>query len=236
MGHEAMKLSFSPHEVEWTPDKLRRFWDFTANNMGDLYFAKMVGHSVVAYAARHIRIGTSLDLGCGEGDLIVHLLKHGRCFGADQSPASVAAVNVRFAGHRNFAGAAVGTEGLPLVDTIFMLEVVEHLDDNVLNDAIAKARSLLKPGGSIVITTPNDEDLSLSRRMCPDCGCVFHQMQHVRSWSAATLSERMSQLGFHTLQCKPTLFSPHHAAGAVIDRLRYWLLQRKMPNLVYIGT
>jgi SAM-dependent methyltransferase len=221
------------HEVEWTPEKLARFWDFTARTMPTLYFARQVGHSVISYVSRHIPIRTALDLGCGEGDLIAHLLAN-PVYGADQSPVSVAAVNRRFSGEPNFRGATVGTEGLPEVDTIFMIEVVEHMDDAALKAAISEARRLLKHSGNLVITTPNEEVLALGKRMCPDCGCIFHQMQHVRSWSAASLSAFMSAQGFKTVRCEPTLFSLYKGIKAAVDRMRY--RKRSLPNLVYIGT
>lgn len=224
------------HEVKWTGDKVRAFWDFSAPRLADLYFAKSVGRSVIRHVSKRIRIGTALDLGCGGGDLIGYLLaaSYSAC-GSDQSPESVAIVNRRFADNPRFRGAFVGTDGLPPVDTVFMLEVVEHMDDKALTSALKDAKRLLKPGGHLVLTTPNDEDLEFSKRMCPDCGCVFHQMQHVRSWTAASLAEYVERKGFKTLASEATLFSAHKGVAAGADRLRFTLKGRKLPHLVYIG-
>lgn len=227
-------MVFSPHEIEWTAEKVRRFWDHSASDMSNLYFSKMVGHSVVAYVSRRITIGTALDLGCGTGGLIEHLLaRRLMAFGADQSADSVAAVNSRLAGKVGFQGAYVGIDHVPAVDTVFMLEVIEHMDDEALGSALTDAKRLLKPGGHLVLTTPNEEKLVASRRICPECGCMFHAMQHIRSWSAETLSDYMAASGFQEVSCEGTLFSAHHSLKGSIDRLRY--RRRHKPHLIYIG-
>lgn len=230
-----MQARFEPHPVQWTPDKVRRFWDHSTAGMADIYFAKMVGHSIVSYVERQIRIGTALDLGCGTGGLIDSLLARGsEAFGSDQSPETVAALNGRLAHRHGFKGAYVGTDRIPPVDTVFMLEVIEHMDDLALAAALKAAATLLKPGGHLVLTTPNEERLAASLRICPDCGCEFHTMQHVRSWSAPTLDAHMRASGFRTVRCESTLFSPHRGIKAAADRLRF--SRRQKPHLVYIGS
>jgi 2-polyprenyl-3-methyl-5-hydroxy-6-metoxy-1,4-benzoquinol methylase len=225
---------FRPHAIQWTPEKVRRFWDHSMAGMTDIYFAKMVGHSIVRYVSNKIPLGTALDLGCGTGGLIDHLLASGTSvYGSDQSPEAVAAVNVRFAASSGFKGAFVGTASIPPVDSVFMLEVIEHMDDATLASAIASATKLIKRGGHLILTTPNQERLAASERICPDCGCTFHTMQHVRSWSATTLEAHMSVAGFRTICCEPTLFSAHKGAKAIADRLRF--RHRHKPHLVYIG-
>jgi 2-polyprenyl-3-methyl-5-hydroxy-6-metoxy-1,4-benzoquinol methylase len=114
-----------------------------------------------------------------------------------------------------------------------MLEVVEHMDDEALTRALRDAHRILKPGGHLVLTTPNDEDLRAAKRMCPECGAVFHQMQHVRSWSAATLAEFVGKFGFETQSAKAIVLSRYRGLMGMAHRLRF--ARRKRPNLVYIG-
>ena len=226
------------HEIEWTPERIRRFWDYMGGTPGfeDLYFARQAGAALIRYVARHIRIGTAVDMGCGRGDLLQLLMAKGYdCYGTDQSQASVEAVNARFEGNPRFRGAVLGTE-LPdgIADTVFMLEVVEHMDDAALSEALSDAARILKTGGHLVLTTPNDEDLQAAKRMCPECGAVFHQMQHVRSWTAETLSRFVEMAGFQCRRAEATLLSSYSGLMAVAHKLRY--AGRKRPNLVYIGV
>lgn len=227
------------HEIDWTPERVRRFWDYMGGTPGfeDLYFAKRSGPALVKYVASKIRIGTAVDMGCGRGDLLQLLLDRGYdAYGADQSQASVDAVNARFEVNPRFHGAVVGGAALhdAIADTVFMLEVVEHMDDAALTEALGDARRVLKTGGHLVLTTPNDEDLQAAKRMCPECGAVFHQMQHVRSWTAESLSQFLATLGFKRRSAKATVLSSHSGLMGIAHKLRY--TGRKCPNLVYIGV
>lgn len=223
---------FEPHEVEWSPERIRRFWDYYSSNsaLSETYFARIVGRSLVDYVHKTITIGTAIDIGCGRGDLIHHLLRKGfPTYGTDQSPASIEAVRARFETNPLFLGAG---EDPPIADTAFMLEVVEHMDDEALGVALAIAKRLLKSDGHLVITTPNEEHLDASNIMCPECGCVFHRIQHVRSWSAASLRGVLEKSGFETISCEPYRLSWRHGLMGQADKLRF---RHQKPNLIYIG-
>jgi SAM-dependent methyltransferase len=229
-----------PHELDWTADRIRAFWDYYSANeaLDDSYFSKQAGRSLLAYVSRKVRIGTAVDIGCGCGDLIGYLLDRGiQARGADQSPASVARVNARFAESPSFRGAVVGTGALPdgTADTAFILEVVEHLDDATLDSILREAHRVLRPGGQLVVTTPNQENLGARKVYCPDCGAVFHRMQHVRAWSAESLSARVGTHGFECLSAEAIALSPFAGWRDLAWRVAYPLFMKKRPNLIYIG-
>jgi 2-polyprenyl-3-methyl-5-hydroxy-6-metoxy-1,4-benzoquinol methylase len=71
---------------------------------------------------------------------------------------------------------------------VILLEVIEHLSNEHLDQAFAEIKRLLKPGGRLILSTPNREDLAGLARMCPDCGSVFHVWQHIRSWAPDQLT------------------------------------------------
>lgn len=227
------------HDVTWTPERIKRFWDFQSSSdaMEDEYFSKLRGRALIDFVARRIRIGSAFDMGCGRGDLIGYLLGKHEAGGADQSPESVAATNRKFEGHPRFRGAFVGTDEVlsELADTVFIVEVVEHLDDATLDSVLKEARRLLKPGGHLVLTTPNEENLQASQVMCPECACVFHRWQHVRSWTPDSLAKHVSAFGFEGTAVA-TLLSQYAGFKRLLQRAIFAIRGDRLPHMVYIGT
>jgi SAM-dependent methyltransferase len=231
------------HPIEWTPERVKRFWDFYSSNpaLEDSYFARMVGRSLLAFVSKRIEIGSAVDIGCGPGDLIELLLAAGhRAWGADSSPSSLDRVRSRFEGQSGFQGATMmelGKISLPSesVDTAFMLEVVEHMDDSALGASLTEAGRVLRKDGHLVLTTPNEENLDANKTMCPECGCVYHRIQHVRAWSAASLRAYVEPFGFTTVTCEATVLSPYTGPLGLLYRTVYPMIRHRRPHLVYIG-
>lgn len=208
--------------------------------MEDVYFAREVGRSLLNYVSKRIGIGTAVDIGCGRGDLIELLIKRGNdVYGVDQSPSSIDQVQKRFAGEPRFKGAARidGAIQLPdcSVDAGFMVEVVEHLDDGALGKALGEAHRIIRRGGHLVLTTPNEENLALSETMCPECGSIYHRVQHVRSWSAQTLSEWVRPFGFEMVSAEATVLSRYSGPLGLAYALVYRAIRKRKPHLIYIG-
>jgi ubiquinone/menaquinone biosynthesis C-methylase UbiE len=153
-----------------------------------------------------------LDFGCGTGIL---LEKAGKRFhpsglmGTDYSPSSVKETKRRCSGLSAFE-AAWPLTGFPCsldeasCDVAFLVEVIEHLYDEDVDATLAELRRVLRSGGHLVVTTPNDEDLSRNSVMCPECGATFHTKQHVRSWTATALEDRLRSSGFEPLETAVT--------------------------------
>jgi SAM-dependent methyltransferase len=228
-----------PHDIVWTTDRIQRFWDFISSSSGleDSYFSKARGRSIIDFVSRRIDIGTALDMGCGRGDLIGYLLDDYEACGVDQSPQSIASVKLRFRSHPRFRGVFADSKDLPdaSVDTIFIIEVVEHLDDEVLASVMSEARRLLKPTGYLVLTTPNDENLDAQKIMCPECACIFHQWQHVRSWTTSGLAQHVRGFGFQG-KAVATLLSHHEGLKRTAHKIVHRLSRHSMPHMVYIGS
>nr|MDO8088293.1 class I SAM-dependent methyltransferase [Candidatus Sigynarchaeum springense] len=95
--------SFNKHKIEWTSEKIGRFWDFTSKTNVP-YFSKQVGANVISMVGRQLSIrGPVLDYGSGPGYLLNNLLDMGLdCHGLDISKTAVDLINTRFKKLPNF--------------------------------------------------------------------------------------------------------------------------------------
>jgi SAM-dependent methyltransferase len=149
-----------------------------------------------------------LDYGCGIGTLAEHLLRAGaRVAGLDASSDSVDRANERLRYYNGWLGAFVADAGsgareLGPFDIVTCLEVVEHLDDTALPAVLGDIRHLLKPGGTAIFTTPNNEKLEDNFIYCPFCDNVFHHVQHMRSFDRRSLSDVLIKEGFTVDFCQ----------------------------------
>lgn len=95
-----------------------------------------------------------LDIGCGDGSLIIKFKKHCETFGVDISQN---AINMAKEAGINAYQADVSSERLPFqdeyLDIIYMGDVIEHLTNP--DFAIKEVTRVLKPDGFLVLSTPN---------------------------------------------------------------------------------
>lgn len=205
-------------EVQWDQKKIKAFWDGTASDadMADTYFSRQRGRSLLRRVRPYLpERGHFVDLGCGPGYFIDHLLAAGyTCEGADLSQASIDLLNTRLQKHPLFRQGRVfhSPTEIPFekhsVDVAFSLETLEHLLDADLSTYLANVYALIRPAGLLVVTVPLEENLDLSKVICPTCGCRFHRMQHVRSFSTESLEQLMEISGFRTLLCSGVMLWP----------------------------
>jgi 2-polyprenyl-3-methyl-5-hydroxy-6-metoxy-1,4-benzoquinol methylase len=232
---------FNP--LEWTDSQVASFWDFHARQAEGRaaqhgYFSAEVGDHVAAYLASMglLQPGARvLDFGCGTGHFLEALAKRqGRLelHGVDFSADSIAETSHRLASRKGFVEARA-IQQLPSpwaagsFDLITSLEVVEHLDDAKLDGFLEEAARLLRPGGRLFVTTPNDENLQAGQVACPNCHSIFHRWQHVRTWTAGSLIRHVAPFGFSPVRVEATNFEPR------LKNLARRLLRRRFgANLV----
>lgn len=101
--------------------------------------------------------GYVLDAGCGNGVVASLVAQRGcRVLGIDHDPGAVAIATDWFSGpSTSFALGGLDSDALEegSFDGALLLEVIEHLEDP--SDALRRLRRLLKPGGWLILSTPN---------------------------------------------------------------------------------
>ena len=232
-----------PIALEWTDEKVAQFWNWQGR-FAQTYFTFQFGAQIASQLRRPLAGRTTvLDYGCGPGFLIPHLVRLGKKITAtDFSVNAIAAANAAFKDLAGFHGAKVVADLLNTearFDAAVSIEVIEHLNDAHLESFFENLRRLLRPEGTAIITTPNEEDLNLSMVYCADSNRVFHRWQHVRSWSAEGLATAMTAHGFVVETTYTTDFSKARFGDPVgaAKRLVKAALGRpeKRPHLVCIG-
>ncbi len=106
------------------------------------------------------------------------------------------------------------------IDVLIMLNVLEHIEDDVL--ALQKAFNLLKPGGALIIEVPAGPNLY---------DAYDAELHHFRRYSATELQAKLTQTGFKVIR-KSHLGFVLFPAFAAVKLLNKWLPSRKNKTVV----
>ena len=247
--NDIMSNEYTPHELEWTDEKVSRFWNFRNNYQpyDDTWFTQQVGNAVLKFVHGKVPLkGKILDYGTGKGFLVQYLLENypsAEIFACDFTDSLVAETAAKFSSKPAFKGCAHLTT-LPSAyeanyfDVVFLIETIEHLTDNYINATMQEINRILKPGGVVVITTPNVDILEKTYVQCADCGATFHHMQHIRKWNANSLESLAKKFNFSTMYCKGMNIQWYTRNGLIhrmADQVKQLFSKPKRANLVYIG-
>ena len=244
-----MSNEYKPHILEWTDEKVSRFWNFRNNyaHYNDTWFTQQVGGALLRLVNRKHRLtGNILDYGTGKGFLVNRLLEdypRAAIYACDFTDSLAKEVDEKFSSSKAFHGCRLLTT-LPssyeadFFDVVFLIETIEHLTDNYLEATLREINRVLKPGGIVVITTPNNEQLDKNFVHCADCGASFHHMQHLRSWNEKSLSAMAASFNFSNLFCKGMNIKWYNKNGYfyyAFDQLKRIFSSPNKEHLVYIG-
>ena len=102
--------------------------------------------------------GSHLDIACGPGTLIGTLASHSPSVGVDIAPDQIRYAERTYGtpDHR-FEQIEEGTLPFPeaTYDIVTLLDVIEHLTENEANQLLLETHRVLRPGGRVLIGTPN---------------------------------------------------------------------------------
>jgi 2-polyprenyl-3-methyl-5-hydroxy-6-metoxy-1,4-benzoquinol methylase len=166
-----------------------------------------------------------LDLGCGDGRLLAMLREHGapgwQLEGLDFSEAAVARCRAR-----GFPARAGRVEDFDAPDASFdavvMMQILEHLDDP--RSALARVAALLRPGGVLVVETPNVGGLDYRWFRGRYWG-MYHFPRHWNLFSSEGLARLLRESGFTVVGTERLL-----STSSWILSLHHWLVERGAPQ------
>ena len=153
-----------------------------------------------AFVAGLDPVGDALDLGCGDGRL-TRELRAERLTGADVSAVALRRARSRVRGAELVELAP--DEPLPFADGSFDLvlcaETLEHVRDVQL--LLSEVRRVLRPGGTLALTTPAHGRLTALRAALVGFEKVFDPLSpHLRFFTARSLRALLAELGFGSLR------------------------------------
>ena len=160
--------------------------------------------------------GTILDVGCGTGRFLELAQEKGwRTLGLELSK-GVAENTAQRLGSQVYVGSILEA-GLPdqYVDVVTLFDVIEHLEDPVRG--LQVCHRVLKPGGAIVLTTPNFN--GIGRRLVGESAFGIWPDEHLQYFQPSTLRRAFRAAGFERIQLLTReVFAEN--AGMLISRLR----------------
>jgi len=141
-----------------------------------------------------------LDIGCGPGTFIGTLPETIDATGTDLAAAQIEYANTQYGtpAHR-FRCVSAGP--MPFdgdaFDAVTLIELIEHLDRAVIDGLLAEAIRVLRPGGKLLITTPNYAGLwPLLEKVVNAKAPITYEEQHITFFTPARLRALLADCGF----------------------------------------
>jgi 2-polyprenyl-3-methyl-5-hydroxy-6-metoxy-1,4-benzoquinol methylase len=191
-----------PTEMVWNNKLIETFWNgVEKTRMNELNFAYLAGPYLIELIQNELSKDKKyLDYGSGSGEIVHTLAQQGIKIGAyeiSEERIRTFHQSVPTEDNDNFLG-YISDDDDQLFDTVLMTEVIEHILPEELESTIENIKSKLNPGGTIIITTPNSEDIGLGICYCPTCNHTFHRWQHLLKFTPESLENLMREKGFAT--------------------------------------
>jgi 2-polyprenyl-3-methyl-5-hydroxy-6-metoxy-1,4-benzoquinol methylase len=158
-----------------------------------------------------------LDVGCGPGTMIGTLAAGREFVGTDLSTRQIDYARTTY-GSGSCRFYARTPAGLPEDETSFdavtLVELIEHLDPGVVQVTIDEALERLRPGGKLILTTPNFRSVwPLIEAVINRVSDVTYDFQHINKFHRARLADLLRAHGLESVRVEPYLFMAPFAAS-----------------------
>jgi 2-polyprenyl-3-methyl-5-hydroxy-6-metoxy-1,4-benzoquinol methylase len=170
--------------------------------------------------------GSILDMGCGPGTFLGHFSSgYGRALGIDLAQPQIEYASRKYTSERirfEAVDVAAFTQENEF-DAVVSIEVIEHLPIEETRPFLRSIFRLLKPGGTLVLTTPNYRSLwPLIEWVISKVGPVDYLEQHINRFHPARLVREFEAAGF-IVRRKRTFFVLAPFVAIVSTRLAEWI-------------
>jgi SAM-dependent methyltransferase len=143
--------------------------------------------------------GRALDVGCGDGSFLIELAHRGwEVFGTELSAPIAATAKEQLGDRVRVEGMEKTTHQEASFDLITFWHVLEHLDHP--RTALAEARRLIKPDGTVVIAVPNIR--SFQARLFKQDWLHLDVPRHRWHFDPRTLSDLAARCNFEVAQVR----------------------------------
>ncbi len=223
--------SWNRRRIGYTPE-----WDYHGERERALINGTLLGHS--ALASLDLRGKSILEIGCSDGALLFSLKQLGpsRLVGLDVNQVALKYGREHFGLDLRHDTLRTANFAPSEFDIVVMIDVLEHIKD--VAAFFAEAARCLKPGGVMVIFTPNASALMLTRRRwsylnrCLEHVCYLsveslrrlgspHGIVIERSWSEGYPAMEYPYRTYRIPRLARLLLQPHIALANRVNRLRF---------------
>jgi 2-polyprenyl-3-methyl-5-hydroxy-6-metoxy-1,4-benzoquinol methylase len=158
-----------------------------------------------------------LDVGCGPGTMIGSLGARHDCVGTDLSTRQIEYARATYSSDTSRFYALTPAQ-LPEAegpfDAVTLVELIEHLDPVVVEATIDEALDRLRPGGKLVLTTPNFRSAwPVIEAVINRVSEVTYDFQHINKFHRARLADLLRSHGLKGVRVEPYLFMAPFAAS-----------------------